>query len=111
VKITVGQLRRIIREQASNWDLRRARWDRYKRLMRREPGDYFRWVEDQGHITPAASSVLATYIATHRDDRGEEDLIKEPKVIRRIALHLGLDYDDVVHDLLRQKREGVGESI
>jgi len=107
VRLTKQHLRQLIKEELAhlteaNWEHRRARWDRYNRLMQAEPAAYKRWVEEQGHITPAASSVLATYVLTHAGD-----LKKEPKVIKKIAKSIGLNFDEVSLEILTQGREGV----
>ncbi len=106
-RLTKQHLRQLIKEELAhlteaNWEHRRARWDRYNRLMQAEPAAYKRWVEEQGHITPAASSVLATYVLTHAGD-----LKKEPKVIKKIARSIGLNFDEVSLEILTQGREGV----
>ena len=108
MRLTKQHLRRLIKEELTHlteadWEHRRARWDRYNRLMQAEPAAYKRWVEEQGIPLEAGfASSLATYVLTHADD-----LKKEPKVIKKIARSVGMNFDDVGLEILAQGREGV----
>jgi hypothetical protein len=80
-----------------------------------EPGDYVYgmikdyedWVSEQGHVTPAASSVLAGYFV-------ELGLENDHNAHQMLADHFNVDHDDIMRDITRQQQERsatVGESI
>tara|TARA_Y100000310_G_scaffold300594_1_gene336400 strand:- start:125 stop:607 length:483 start_codon:yes stop_codon:yes gene_type:complete len=60
--------------------------------------DYEAWVMEKGHITPAASSVLASYAV-------ENMLDKNDPIVAQIAGELGIDLVDVHNDMQRQNTE------
>ena len=60
--------------------------------------DYEMWVKEKGHITPAASSVLASYAV-------ERWLHSDDPVIAQISTELGMDLTDVQKDMERQNTE------
>ncbi len=120
MRITKRQLRNIIREAVS--DLTHGSQRYYtdtsgqkqpvpsaSGLSRRSPGEarasnrkipykdkYFAWAKEEGHVTPMASSVLASYVI----DSG----ISEEEM-RKIAAHVSIEPRDVLHDVDRQMEE------
>jgi len=94
VKITKRQLRRIIREVHPRAVADNAIFD------------YEEWVESMGHMTPSASSVMASYILA----QGIED---EHEIHQILADQFSLNHDDVMRDLATQQQErriAMGES-
>ena len=99
MKITKRRLRRIIKEASSDdWENRRNRWAKFKHHMAREPQLYLDWVEKNGHVTSAASSVMATYFL-------EMGLENEHKIHKKLASEIGLDHKDVMREMGSQKNE------
>ena len=62
--------------------------------------DYNSWVHKEGHITPAASSVLATYLITNRMEEDHD-------AHQVMADFFGLTHKDVMRDIKRQQSEQV----
>ena len=60
--------------------------------------DYEVWAKEKGHITPAASSVLASYAV-------ERGLHSDDPIIAQVAAELGMDMIDVQMDIERQATE------
>lgn len=68
--------------------------------------DYYAWVDENGHITPSASSVMASYFL----EKGLEDDHKKHKMLSKA---FAVSHDDIMADVRRQKAERamlVGES-
>ena len=70
VKISKRQLRRIIKEEKLK--LSEYTRDPMERAYAKVINDYEAWVKERGHVTPAASSVLATYLVDQRLDKDAE---------------------------------------
>jgi hypothetical protein len=87
MKITKRQLRRIIKEEINpqGYTEENMHYD-----------DYVSWAKKNGHVTPASSSVLATYVV----DSG----LDEPAWLS-IASDVGIDALDVRMDIARQQKE------
>jgi hypothetical protein len=96
MKITKRQLRRIIKEEKA------------KLIHEKEVGgisqalidDYNSWVHKEGHVTPAASSVMASYLIANQM---EED----HNAHQVMADFFGLSHEDVMRDIKRQQSEQV----
>ena len=84
MKVTKRQLRGIIKEAIA--------------ADSEEVTDYHDWARDHGHITPAASSVMASYFI----DRGVED---DHELHQRLSSAIGLKHDDVMREMDRQSGE------
>ena len=101
MKITKRQLKRIIKEEKA-------------RLTRENVGgisqalidDYNSWVHKEGHVTPAASSVMASYLIT-------KQMEEDHNAHQVIADFFGLSHEDVMRDIKRQQseRSAMKESI
>jgi len=84
MKITESQLRKLVKEFSV---------DKWKQQI---VSMYQQWVKDEGHITPAASSVMATYF--REKEAG-------PDALEVLTSHFGIETRDVIQDLHRQRRE------
>ena len=60
--------------------------------------DYEKWVKEEGHVTPAASSVMATYFLSFG--------IESQGFMKKLAKHYKIDFRDVMRDYDRQEAEG-----
>ena len=60
--------------------------------------DYEHWVKEKGHITPAASSVMATYFL----DRGDENDHEKHEMLAAV---FGIEHEDVMRELNRAREE------
>jgi len=60
--------------------------------------EYKAWVKEVGHVTPAASSVMATYFV-------EQGLENDHELHELIAGGFGVDHEDVMRDIRRQQSE------
>tara|TARA_R110000824_G_scaffold116151_1_gene267467 strand:- start:276 stop:746 length:471 start_codon:yes stop_codon:yes gene_type:complete len=60
--------------------------------------DYNSWVHKEGHVTPAASSVLATYLITNRMEEDHD-------AHQMMADFFSLEHEDVMRDINRQQSE------
>jgi len=89
MKISRRQLRQIIKEELSRV---------IQETHSLERVDYERWASEAGHITPAASSVMATYFL----DQGLEDDLDLQK---KLAAEFYMDHQDVMRDMERQRRD------
>jgi hypothetical protein len=108
MKITKRQLKRIISEigpppdmNAPGWgpnDTQDWEWQARSEERRGIQDEYESWVKETGQITPAASSVMATFLL----DTGLED---EHDLHQWLAGNYGMDHEDVMRDLNRQKKE------
>ena len=105
-KITKRQLRRITKEQHdrdvnAGWD-----YDPYSdpaqqgqaEVEQMQYDEYDAWVFQTGQITPAASSVMATYFV-------EQELTDDKEQIDTIAMGYRIDPQDVMRDIERQQAE------
>ena len=79
MKITRRQLRQIIRES-----------------MGYDPMGYEAWVEEHGHITPAASSVIASYLIEFGFEPDSEEA-------RRLAQEYGVDLRNISMAVRRER--------
>tara|TARA_A100001015_G_scaffold246341_1_gene282712 strand:- start:508 stop:1098 length:591 start_codon:yes stop_codon:yes gene_type:complete len=115
MRITKRQLRRVIKEEKAKLSEYGGRpYDptipgdmQRQQDMITEPymtdddmliDDYEHWVKENGHITPAASSVMATYFL----ERGLEDDHDNHEMLGQA---FGVDHDDIMGDINRQRRE------
>ena len=89
MKITRRQLRQLIKEELSRV---------IQETHSLERVDYERWASEAGHITPAASSVMATYFL----DQGLEDDLDLQK---KLAAEFYMDHQDVIRDMEQQRRD------
>ena len=103
MKITKRQLRRIIKETHPDYQgLPKSDIDYYELA-----DDYAMWVKENGHVTPAAASVMATYFlekGLEGDHAKHEMLGKAFKVA----------HNDIMADIRRQEAEKtamMGESL
>jgi hypothetical protein len=62
--------------------------------------DYNSWVHKEGHVTPAASSVMASYLITNRMEEDHD-------AHQMMADFFGLTHEDVMRDIKRQQSEQV----
>jgi len=96
VKITKRQLRRIIREVHPDYQgLPQSDIDYYELA-----DDYAMWSKKNGHVTPAASSVMATYFL----EKGLQDDHEKHEMLGK-AFKVG--HDDIMRDIKRQQSEKV----
>jgi hypothetical protein len=70
------------------------RWEPEQRQYQ----EYEKWARDNGHVTPAASSVMATYFV-------EQELTDDKEQIDTIAAGYRIDPQDVMRDIKRQQAE------
>ena len=99
MRITERQLRRIIKEEKA-------------RLLHEDIGgislalidDYNSWVHKEGHVTPASSSVMASYLIT---SQMEEDL----NALEMMSDHFKIDRYDVLRDIKRQTSEASPQMV
>jgi hypothetical protein len=114
MKITKRQLRRIIKE--AKVALLKEQYDRdtnagYDYDPDSDPAqraqadmeqmqyeEYKTWAKETGQITPAASSVMATYFV-------EQELTDDKAQIDMMAAGYGIDTQDVMRDIKRQQAE------
>jgi hypothetical protein len=89
MKITRNQLKKIIKEELSRVIQEAHSLERVA---------YERWVNESGHITPAASSVMATYFLDQGLE-GDHDLHK------KLAAEFYMDHQDVMRDMEQQRRD------
>jgi len=95
MKITKHQLRRIIKEEFGG----HARPPRgVGGVSQALIDDYNSWVHKSGHITPAASSVMASYFVEH----GMEE---DHDAHQMMADFFSLEHEDVMRDINRQQSE------
>jgi hypothetical protein len=106
MKITKRQLKRIIKEEKAKLMEYGGRpydptvpSERSKQIstgMKNAVDDYITWAEENGHITPAASSVVASYIV--------EDPKREGSKVA-IANAFGMMVSDISHEIKVQQAE------
>ncbi len=94
MKITKRQLRKIIKEVHPDYEgLPQSDIDYYELA-----DDYAMWVKENGHITPAASSVMATYFL----EMGLEDDHEKHEMLGKA---FKVAHNDIMSDIRRQKTE------
>ena len=93
MKITKRQLRRIIKEEKAR--LTRENVDRISQAL---IDDYNSWVHKEGHVTPAASSVMASYLITKQMEEDHD-------AHQVMADFFGLSHEDIMRDIKRQQSE------
>jgi|TARA_R110000824_G_scaffold60853_20_gene162489 hypothetical protein len=114
MKITKRQLRRIIKE--AKVALLKEQYDRdpspgYDYDPDSDPAqraqadmeqmqyeEYKAWAKETGQVTPASSSVMATYFL-------EQELTDDEEQIDMMASGYGIDPEDVMRDIRRQQAE------
>jgi len=105
MRMTIRQLRSLIHESWADQQANAARMQgrgrtgRTERIPTGDPGAmaaYQQWAEDEGHVTPAASSVLATYVLDNSPDYD---------VMVQLATELNINPNDVRQEMGRQLRE------
>ena len=128
MRITKGRLRRMIKEEKARLMEYGGRpydptvpgdWEHQEALMMAYPtqdataelliNDYKKWVKEHGHITPASSSVIATYFVS----RDRDDPVTQGWNHRVLADEFGIDQHDLTLELKRQRAEkgtSLGES-
>ena len=90
MKITKRQLRRIIREVHPDYQgLPQSDIDYYELA-----DDYAMWSKKNGHVTPAASSVMATYFL----EKGLQDDHEKHEMLGK-AFKVG--HDDIMREICR----------
>ena len=112
MKITKKQLKKIIKEAIQGPGLTRgkdfatggsgegkaAAMASYDEMYYALVDDYYAWVDENGHITPSASSVMASYFL----ENGLEDDHKRHKMLGKA---FKVDHGDIMADIRRQKAE------
>jgi hypothetical protein len=106
MKITKRQLRRIIREQydrdpSPGYDYDPDSDPAQRQLAdveHRQYEEYKAWAKETGQVTPASSSVMATYFV-------EQELTDDVEQIDMMASGYGIDTQDVMRDIKRQQAE------
>tara|TARA_R110000851_G_scaffold323317_1_gene489894 strand:- start:242 stop:658 length:417 start_codon:yes stop_codon:yes gene_type:complete len=103
MKITKRQLRKIIKEERAK--LLHENLGGHSQppggiggISRALIDDYNSWVSENGHVTPAASSVMASYFV----ERGIEEDHNAHQVM---ADFFGLSHEDIMRDIRRQQSE------
>ena len=96
MKVSKRQLRRIIREEKRK--LSEYTRDPMERSYAATVEDYEAWVQEMGHITPAASSVLATYLI-------DQELEQDAERTGILTSEYKMDKTDVARELKRQAAE------
>ena len=91
MRITKRQLRKIIKEEVQRIN---ESPDYVYGMIK----DYEDWVVSQGHVTPSASSVMASYFM-ELGMEGDHD------AHQMLADHFGVDHEDVMRDIERQQSE------
>jgi len=94
MKVTRRQLKRLISEAFSGYASERPR-NPMERHYANVINSYETWVQEKGHITPAASSVLATYLI----DQGLEQDTERTSIL---ASEYKIDKLDVASEIKRQ---------
>jgi hypothetical protein len=111
MKITKRQLRRIIKEEKRKIlkeqgipgiegpvrDLWGSMEDQSAKYL---ADDYDHWVKENGHVTPAASSVMATYFL-------ENGLEADHEQHKMLGVTFGVAHEDVMRDIKRQQSESL----
>ena len=94
MRITRRQLIRIIKETHPDYQgLPQSDIDYYELA-----DDYAMWVKENGHVTPAASSVMATYFL----EKGLED---DHEMHEMLGKAFGIEHNDIMADIRRQETE------
>ena len=104
MKITRRQLRRIIREAIDPRELEEPVGGWVGNALTNDPdyanplADYKEWVKRKGHITPASSSVMATYFI-------ENGMTDDHDVHELLANEMGISHEDVMREISHQEDE------
>ena len=101
MKITHKQLRKIIREAMPKGgapDVMGAMGGGKFQPRNYDVLDYEDWVKEEGHVTAASSSVMATYFLSQG--------IESQGLMKKLADHFKIDFHDVMRDYDRQEAEG-----
>jgi len=107
MKITRKQLRRIIKEEKAKLnEVQSPVYTGHGQDDTSKVGgisqalidDYNSWVHKKGHITPAASSVMASYFVEH----GMEE---DHDAHQMMAGFFSLEHEDIMRDINRQQSE------
>ncbi len=101
MKITKRQLRKLIREAMPKGgapDVMGAMGGGKFQPRNYDVLDYEDWVKEEGHVTAASSSVMATYFLSHG--------IESQGLMKKLADHFKIDVHDVMRDYDRQEAEG-----
>ena len=93
MKITRKQLRSIIREEKARLTL-----ENVGGISQALIDDYNSWVRKEGHVTPAASSVMASYLITKQMEEDHD-------AHQVMADFFGLSHEDIMRDIKRQQSE------
>ncbi len=103
MRITKRQLIRIIKETHPDYQgLPQSDVDYYELA-----DDYAMWVKENGHVTPAASSVMATYFL-------EKGLEGDHEKHEMLGKAFGVEHNNIMADIRRQEAEKtamMGESL
>jgi len=98
MKITKNQLRRIIKEQISTSAAAgNVKTSASVGGVDKEISDYLDFVEAEGHITPAASSVIASYFISIGS--------WSAPAMRRLGDHYGISVQDIQREVNIQRKE------
>ena len=100
-RITKGQLRKLIREAMPKGgapDVMGAMGGGKFQPRNYDVLDYEDWVKEEGHVTAASSSVMATYFLSQG--------IESQGLMKKLADHFKIDFRDVMRDYDRQEAEG-----
>ena len=92
MKITKRRLRRIIKEYVAT--LPAGAYEQWDSLA----DQYEAWVEEHGHITPSASSVMASFFI-------DKDMYDYGAGIQELAKQYGMERVEVKGEIIRQMRE------
>ena len=94
MKVTKRQLRRIIKETRPDYQgLPQSDIDYYDLA-----DDYAMWSKENGHVTPVASSVMATYFL-------EKGLADDHEKHEALGKAFKVDHGDIMRDIQRQQLE------
>ena len=97
MKITKRQLRRIIREAMADEPIHTSKVGGISQAL---IDDYNSWVHKEGHVTPSASSVMASYLIANQMEEDHD-------AHQMMADFFGLTHEDVMRDIKRQQSEQV----
>lgn len=96
MKITHRQLRQIIKEEASKV---------IQETHSLERVNYEQWVRSEGHITPASSSVMASYFLN-------QGLESDHDLHKKLSAEFYMDHQAVMRDMEHQRRDTMsGEEL
>lgn len=103
MKITRKQLRKIIKEEFGGHSRPKGGFGGISQAL---IDDYNSWVHKSGHVTPASSSVMASYLIT-------KQMEEDHNAHQVMADFFGLSHEDIMRDIRRQQseRSALKESI